>query len=565
MLRLLRIRNFAIIDGLELEFHGGLNVITGETGAGKSIVLEALGLVLGNRAETELIRNGCNEAVVEALFDLAKHPSVTARLEKQGIDLQKNDFELLVKRTIQRNGKNRIYLNDDLITLGQLADLCENLVDLCSQHEHQSLAKPIFQLELLDRYGGLGELRNEVRESYSALRSLESELISLKSKINNNESQKDFIRYQINEIDAVAPVENEDMLLQDEHRRLRNIGTIHEGCRNILDLTRNNQESQNGMGAFDQVGRIRQRLLKLAEQDAGLLELLPLTEQIQEELAQLANAIEAYSERIDGDPERLHLLEDRLTKINQLKRKYGSTISDILETRNRLSEKLEETANIEVLIHEKQAKFDLIRADYIKTASILSKKRQNVARTLKASVTKELTELRMPDTSFEIDFSRVDPESIGSVDGVDRIQFLFSANAGVEPRPLAKVASGGELSRLMLALRRTLGDRGGIGVYVFDEIDAGIGGQTGTLVGRKLKDVASHNQVLCITHLPQVAAFANAHYVVEKTTISAVTMSIVRHLDDKNRVEELARMLGGAQVTAKSRAHAQELIRDSSV
>lgn len=562
MLRFLRIRNFAIIDSLELEFHHGLNVITGETGAGKSIVLEALGLILGNRAETDLIRSGCNEAVVEAIFDLKEQSITTSRLERQGINLYKNDHELLIKRTIQRNGKNRIYLNDELITLSQLADLCENLVDLCSQHENQSLSKSSFQLELIDRYGALLDIRSQVKETFSAYKSFETELQTLRSNSLVSSSNEDFIRFQIKEIDELSPSENEDEELQLEHKKLRNVGAILEGCQSTLAFLRDS-ENENNLSALDLIGKAKQRLSKLIEQDPTISNTMHSLEQIHEELVQVSLEIETYCSKIDANPLRIQEVEERLTKLNQLKRKYGLTISDIFEKRTQLENNLSELACLQEKICQTEEKLRFVADAYLEVARKLSKKRHNVAKTLKNSVTDELKELRMPESAFDIEFHPVEPNPLGNTDGLDRIQFLFSANAGVDKKPLGKVASGGELSRLMLALRRTLGDRGGIGVYVFDEIDSGIGGQTGTLVGKKLRDVAEHNQVICITHLPQVAAFANAHYVVEKKTISSKTISDVRQLDEKERVQELARMLGGSQITDKSRAHAKELLKES--
>ncbi len=561
MLRLLRIRNFAIIDELELEFHGGLNAITGETGAGKSIILDAIGLILGNRANSDVIRAGSDEATVEALFDVGQNDVFLRKLQSHGLDMSQADHEVVVKRTVHRSGKSKIFFNGELVTLSQLADLCENLVDLCSQHEHQSLAKPAFQLDLLDRYGGLLDRRRETREIFSALRSRESELAMLGGDERERARTEDFLRFQLTEIDEFNPQAGEEEALTIERRRLLNATQLMEAAAQTQSML-GGSDSSNGDDAQSLLGRASQRLAKAAQLDASLAQVVAAIERAALETGEAIAQLDTYASALEVDPARLELVEERLNRWSEIRKKYGSTLEEILALRAKIDNDLNEVAHRQQKIAEIEAKIASLRAEYEKCARELSKKRKNVAKTLRESIQKEMRELMMPDVRFDIEFTDL-PETQNSPDGLDRLQFLFSPNPGEDLKPVGKIASGGELSRVMLAIRRTIADRGGIGVYLFDEIDAGIGGQTASVVGRKLQSVAKFNQVICITHLPQVAAFAAAHYSVSKKVSAGRTASQISKLEGSKRVEELARMLGGINVTEKSRAHAKDLIKQA--
>ncbi|MEW6057361.1 MAG: DNA repair protein RecN [Bdellovibrionota bacterium] len=561
MLRLLRIKNFAIIDALELEFHAGLNAITGETGAGKSIVLDAIGLILGNRATAELIRTGSEEATVEALFDVGRSESFEKKLQAHGLDTHRADHEIIVKRAIHRSGKNKIFLNGELITLSQLADICENLVDLCSQHEHQSLSKPIFQLDLLDRYGGLIEKKRAVRELYSALRSCESELRILGGDERERARNEDFVRFQLNELEEFDPKEGEEEALTNERRKLLNATNLIESVDHALALLGTPGSSEEH-DARTLLTRAAQKLSKSTQIDSSLSGVIEAIGRAQLEVEEATSQLASYASNLEIDPQRLETIEERLSRWSEIKRKYGMTFEDIVQTRSRLEQEFSELAHRQSKIADLELKRTSLKKSFQEAALELSKKRKNIAKTLKTSIQSELRELMMPGTSFDIEFTQLESEQWGP-EGVDRIQFLFSPNPGEGLKPVAKIASGGEMSRVMLAIRRTMADRGGIGVYLFDEIDSGIGGQTATIVGRKLQSVAQFNQVICITHLPQVAAFAGAHYSVSKKVVSGRTSSQVALLEGQKRVDELARMLGGLNVTEKSRAHAKDLIKQA--
>jgi DNA repair protein RecN (Recombination protein N) len=558
MLRLLRIRNFAIIDELELEFHEGFNAITGETGAGKSIILDAIGLLLGNRASGDLLRTGCDEATVEALFDLDENDAFGRKLEAHGIDV--SGREILVKRTVQRTGKNKIFLNGELITLNQLADICENLVELCSQHEHQSLSKPAYQLDLLDRYGGLLERRRDVRETHAQLRSRENELASLGGDERERARAIDFLRFQLEEIDEFGPKEGEEEALDTERRRLANATQLMESAQHALELV--GGESGDGGDVRTLLGKAQQRLTKAAQLDPALQPALDAVARAGVEADEAVSQLSSYATGLELDPARLEEVEERLARWSELKKKYGASAAEILATRAKIEAELADWDNRATRLRDLETEIAELRKIYEKTAGDLSKRRRNVAKTLRESIVKELRELMMPGTSFEVELATAEAPS---ADGIDKAQFLFSPNPGEGLKPIAKIASGGELSRVMLAIRRTIADRGGIGVYLFDEIDAGIGGQTASIVGRKLKSVAGHNQIICITHLPQVAAFADAHYSVTKKVSGGRTISQITLLEGPKRIEEVARMLGGLNITEKSRAHARDLIRQASV
>lgn len=555
MLRLLRIRNFAIIESLELEFEGGFNAITGETGAGKSIILDAIGLILGNRANAEVIRTGSDEATVEALFDIGSNEANLKRLADFGLSAAE---ELLVKRTVHRNGKNKIYINGELITLAQLGDICENLVELCSQHEHQSLSKPAFQMDLLDRYGGLADKRREVREVYSAYKSAENELAVLTGSEDGKQSMtEDFLKFQLSELDEFGAKPGEEEELQNDRRRLMNVSNLLEGANQACSYLDGGEGDVRTL-----IGKSIMRLRKLTDTDSGLEPAATALERAQVEIEEAVGQLSSYAQALDADPSRLEEVEERIQKWSAMKKKYGADAEAILATRERIAAQIDGFAHRQERIDACQERIDALKAEFMKSATELSKKRKNVAKTLCKTIEEELAELSMPNTTFKVEFSVLDAPS---AEGIDRAQFVFSPNPGEEAKPISKIASGGELSRVLLAVRRTIADRGGIGVYLFDEVDSGIGGATASVVGKKIASVAKYNQIICITHLPQVASFANAHFHVTKKVASGRTQSEITRLDGTKRIDEIARMLGGTKLTDKSRGHARDLLKEATV
>jgi DNA repair protein RecN (Recombination protein N) len=556
MLETLKIRNLAVIDAAEIPFKPGLNILSGETGAGKSIIIEAISLLLGSRATSSLIRTGCDEAVVEGIFDLASLPEIRQRLADLGLN-PGEDGQLLIKRTVHHAGRHRITINGELATLGNLQSLCVGLVDLCSQHEHQSLLKTSTQIDLLDRYGKLEELRARYRESFEKVRNLKLESERLSQDESARLKRLDFLRFQIEELRAAklqpgeeAGLQQEKILLQSAQGRLQSLETL----RGLLE------EGEDGNVL---------QLLQLAIQKMGDLSHLdervkPLQESLDRALAEVEDtslSLHRYSKAVDLDPDRLEQVLERLSLLADLRRKYGEDSSQMLEMVERLESEFQELSRSEERIEEIQKHLAVESTLLRSIAAKLSQGRAKTSTKLAAAVTAELRELNMADAEFLISLipSGDDLEKYTPL-GADEIDFVVRTNRGETAHPMGKIASGGELSRILLSIRRVISDRGGIGVYLFDEIDAGMGGHTAFQVGRKLKSVASHNQVLCITHLPQVASFGDHHLVVRKSAQGKRTITEVLELGRKDRKEELARMLGGAVLTKKSLENAAELL-----
>lgn len=553
MLETLKIKNIAVIDSAEVPFEKGLNILSGETGAGKSIVIEAISLILGSRATADLIRTGCNEAVVEGLFSIKNLPWVEKRLAEAGFSSE--DGTLLIKRIVSRAGKHRIYINGELATLANLQKVCEDLVDLCGQHEHQSLLKASTQIELLDRFGGLTKEADTFQSFFEAYRVQRSTLEMLTGNEAERVRRTDFLRFQIDELRSaeLAPGEDEKLqiekvLLQSSETRLSHGEAIRQSLEeesSALEVLRN------------AVGRAR----TLTQIDVTAEPIRSALEKALVEAEEASVEVNRYLESVDLDPARFDLVQSRLSKIAELRRKYGASTEEMIEMLENLETEHSTLENSEARVKELESEIKKTEKKLFDKASLLSEKRMKIAKTLGKSVTEELKDLRMGDAKFSVDLSfSKEVSAYGPRLAGNGIQFTVQTNKGEEARALGKIASGGELSRLMLSIRRVIADRGGIGVYLFDEIDAGIGGQTGFEVGKKLKSVASHNQVLCITHLPQVAAFADHHLSVQKSTIAGRTQTTVIELNKKERKEEIARMLGGPVLTKKSLENAGELL-----
>lgn len=556
MLETLKIKNIAIIDSAEIPFKSGLNILSGETGAGKSIVIESIALLLGGRASIDLIRSGCDEAQVEGLFDLTDLEWMRERLEKHGYPCENQ--QLLVKRTVVRSGKHRIYINGEIATLNILAAICDGLIDLCGQHEHQSLLRPSTQLELLDRYGGLEKMTRSFSELFTETRALEAALTQLKNAAHESQQRTDFLRFQIGELKDAALEPKEDTKLQGEKLLLQSAETRATAVNAIRIILESNDNDDDGVLNALRTGLNRARALSLLDAKATTL-----TEGLERALVELEEVnlqVGRYLDGVEVAPERLLQIQERLSLLANLRRKYGATVEDMLATLEKLEGEFQTLGNSDSRIHELELKLASNSKILEKSALALSQARGKIARTFSSTVTTELKDLKMEEARFTIELSLKTERSTWTQTGADTIQFTVQTNKGEASKPLGKVASGGELSRLMLAIRRVISDRGGIGVYLFDEIDAGIGGQTAFEVGKKLRSVAKYNQVICITHLPQVASFADHHLSVRKQTEGKRTLTTVIELDTKSRKEELARMLGGPALTKKSLENAGELL-----
>jgi DNA repair protein RecN (Recombination protein N) len=552
MLLNLTITNFAIIDRLEVQFDEGFNVLTGETGAGKSIILDAFGLLLGDRARPDLVRAGADEATVEALFDLSGRDDIRQLFADSGFHV---DEELVLRRIVQSGGRSRAYVNGSLATLAQLQPLAEQLVTVCGQHEHQSLLQRNVHLAILDRYGSLDGQVHAYRESYRAMQAVARQLEQLQDAERDRQQRLDFLRHQTDEIDAAQLSPEEEETLLAERLLLQN-------AEHLAGITRGGYEAlYDSNGAVCEVlGGLQENLRSVAEIDKDLAALADTVQRSLFELEDVSEQLRSYLGRITFEPDRLETIEERLTVLIRLKRKYAPTLSEILSLKDDFDREIEELESTGETRETLAGELTFLADNTRKLGETLSAARQQAARQLATTLLEELNDLAMSGASFEIAFF---PSEEPVYDGLERIEFLISLNPGEPPKPLVKVASGGELSRLMLALKRLAPDADSVPTVIFDEVDAGIGGAAATAVGRKLQVVSRTSQILCVTHLPQVAAFADHHHRVLKREVEGRTLTAMERICGDERVQEMARMLGGAQVTEQTLLHAKELIASS--
>jgi DNA repair protein RecN (Recombination protein N) len=564
VLRELRIRNLAVIESLTVPFGPGLNILTGETGAGKSILIDALTLLLGERAQpAETIRAGAETATIEAVFDAPASSPVSAVLKEHGIALE--DDRLLVRRELVRGGRGRVFLNDTNTTLALLEKLGEALVEVHGQHEHQALLRPTRHLDLLDAFAGLGILRERLRQRHDEWRSASAELDALRASARDQVARTAQYRESIAEIDAARLRIGEEEEQREERRRLMNAERLAEGATSAY-----RELYEDPASAVDRAGRAATLLRELTRLDPSIQPTIQALDTALVQLDETARALRAYRDGVVFDPPRLEAIERRLDEIGRLKRKYGESVDSILTLRARLDSDLSNLARAGEDEGRLAERVDRLRTDLITRATDLAERRDQAVAKLEASVVAELAALDLEAAVFRVRLGR---EQAGPGDlsvgpqawrlgprGVDQAEFLFSGNAGEEARPLGRIASGGELSRTMLALKVVLAATDAVPVLVFDEVDAGIGGRTADTVGKKLREVARTRQVLCVTHLPQIAAYADQHFRVEKREGRGRTATTVVALVRGDRVREVARMLGGESVTNTSLQHARELI-----
>lgn len=550
MLSALRISNLAVIEGVEVAFGPGLTVLTGETGAGKSILLGALGLLLGGRADPEGIRSGAEEATVEAIF--TRTDGLAQRLEEAGVpDL---GDEVSVRRLLSRSGKGKASVNGSLVTVGVLGRLLRGEVDVASQHEHVSLFDPVLHRALLDRSGSLEALLEAHAAQYQSLRDLVARMEALGGDERALRERADLLRYQLNELESARPVPGEDLHLEEERRRLAAAERLRRAVGEASTLLAGEDEG----GAATRAARASLLLLDAARSDASLAALATRLQAAHLEIDDGARELDRYLEKLAADPARLLEIDERLDVLRRLCRKHQTDVAGLLDRQKYLGEEVAALGRREETLAALEQKRVNAEAAARRTAEALTAARKEAAAKLSKAVGQALADLALPKAAFEIALA---PGPLRER-GADEVQFRFSANAGEPLRPLEKVASGGEASRLLLALKRALAASDPCGTYVLDEADAGVSGATAEVVARMLKEVSRHRQVLCITHLPQVAAYADAHLVVEKSQQKGRTLSRVHALDAQDeRTLELARMLSGLEVTPEAKGAAQALIR----
>jgi DNA repair protein RecN (Recombination protein N) len=563
MLALLNISNFALISELKVEFERGLNLLTGETGSGKSIIVDALGVLIGDRFPAELIRAGERAASVEGLFTLGAHPQVEALLEEAGVATRAGgDVELVIRRELSTEGRGRVFVNNRLATVSLLKALRPMLVDIHGQGTQQTLFDPDTHLELLDAFADLGAKRDEVAARYRRWAVLGRELDALRRDEAEKFHLTDALRFQVSELEAAHLAAGEDEQLEAERRRLVNLEKLTELCADAYNLTYEESDS-----TVARLGRLERQVEELSQYEASYRNYLEGIASARAVLEDLAATLRDYSEGLTFSPARLAEIESRLADIARLKRKYGGTIESALEHLESSRERLRQLERTDERASELSKELAGARASYLEAAQRVHRARVKSAVEFRRAVEKALKEVAMEHAQFEArvtspdDLSADEASKSFTASGVDRVEFYFSANAGEPLRPLAKVASGGEASRLMLVLKTSASPARFPRTIVFDEVDAGIGGRISEAVGMKLKALSGTNQVLCVTHQAQIARFADTHLLVGKRSARNRTEVGIQRLDRRRQVEEIARMLTGAEITEAARRHAREMLK----
>ncbi len=556
-LRELSIRNFAIIKQLELELNDGLTVVTGETGAGKSIVLGALNLLLGSRAESDMIRHGEDQCEITALFSIEKQSNVRQWLEHKDLSDENDKNYCLVRRIVRSNKPTKCYINDQPTTLASLKELGLMLVDLHGQHEHQSLLRLAHQRHIIDQFAGHEDGMRAMAALASHINRIQRELSQLSQTENDNNDRLELISFQLNELDEAAIDDGEFEELEDEHLRLSNSQSLQDGIASALDRLFHNETNN----VSSDLGRAIHLVAELAEYDKSLA---PTNELLNSALAQIEEAQSALDTslgRVEQDPERLREVEQRRDTLINLARKHRCKESELHIKHRELQDEFNRLENQHMQPEKLQKQLDELLAKYHKIAALISDRRQTVAEQLSLEITKQMQDLGMRGGELLISVEpQISDEPIISEHGIDQIEFLVSTNHGLPMKPLAKTASGGELSRISLAIQVITSQKSDTPTLVFDEVDVGVGGKIAQIVGMRLRDLGRNAQVLCITHQPQVAAQGHQHLLVDKVSSEHETYSTLIPVTGEMRTGEIARMLGGTEITDRTKAHAQEML-----
>ena len=568
MLKELLIKNFAIIDDLNIRFQGGLTILSGETGAGKSIIIHAVNLLLGSRASAKMIRDGYDNAELSAWFDVPEGSTAAAMMSENGYDISDG---LLVRRVIAANDRHRIYINDRMATMQMLAAITVDLASISGQHAHQGLLKEETHMAILDRFGGLLPLVREVAAHYEKMVPLARTLEALKAKKRNQEKEMDLLRYQAAEIADADILPGEDESLEKERLRLKHAESLQQSVYGAI------QTLHGADGAIlDQLGEVRKRLEKAADLDDGLLAGVEELSDHLFGLEDVTQTLRAYLGTLDSEAGRLDSVESRLDLINRLMRKYGGSLEALFEKRDAIEAELCAIGNMDDDIQRSEAQLSDIFGQVADTARRLSEKRKQVAMKFARCVETELDGLMMAGTRFSVHISqppcgekeppwRCVDGGLLSATGIDQAAFMIAPNVGEALKPLAAIASGGELSRVVLALKAILAQSDAVATVIFDEVDAGIGGAVADVVGKKLEALSKKHQLICITHLPQIARFGNYHYHIEKQVKNGRTTTAIRPMDPQERIQEIARMLGGEKITPTALEHARTLMAHDGV
>ena len=551
MLRELRLNNLAIIKNLDLEFNEGLISLTGETGAGKSIILDGISLLIGERSNLEMIRTGEESLFAEGVFDLSEVQK--EKLNKLGFEIE--DDELIISRYFYRNSKSKITVNGMRMTVSKLKELMRNVLDLVGQHEHQYLLNKNYHLGLLDRFLDKNgqELAKEIRNNVSSLKTINKKIEEIETEKFRIMEKKDILEFQSNEIANLSLKENEDNELEEEYKILFNAGKISEKLENSIQRLKEGEYS-----VINSLGKIKKNLEQLSDISETYSELKEKIENIIYEVDDIGYSLEDMVENVESDDVRLEKVISRIDEINKLKLKYGSTIEEILAFREGNEKKLSlikfENNELEVLKKEKEEKAKL----YFENSQKLREIRKKVAEKLEKTINVQLKDLNMANSKFKVAFSE---KTVISSRGMDDVEFMMVTNFGENYKPLAKIASGGEISRIMLALKTVFSSVDNISVLIFDEIDTGISGETVRKVAEKLKELSGTVQVICVTHSPQIAGKSNQQFFIKKEIENNVTETKVRELNTDERIREIARIISGDNITETSIKHAKEIMK----
>lgn len=559
MLLELNIENFAIIDNVNIHFSDGFNVLTGETGAGKSIIIDAVSMILGGRAAKDSIRTGAEKSVIQAVFSLKKTYDVKKILQEYGIELDQ-DNTILVTRELYSSGRSISRINGRTVTLNMLKSVAVKLVDIHGQHEHQSLLNPESHINFIDLLGKniISDTKNKISTGYNKVKALKSKLGGLAFDDKERERRIDLLKFQLDEINDAELKSNEEEELINSYKKISNIEEIKKSLSNAIEIM--NSSDYNQISVLDKLNSVSGLLEKSCISDSNIDKYKEAFEaaifQLQEAVRDLRN----YEENLEYDPEALKALEDRIDLINKLKRKYGNDIEEILRYRDEIETELQSIINSEKEIESTKEEIEKIE-DYIyENCQLLTRERMKIAEAVEKDITKELKELNMPSVSFKISFTKLDSYTRN---GIDKVEFLISTNIGEPLKPLSRIVSGGEMSRIMLGFKTILAHVDNISCLIFDEIDTGISGRTAQVISEKIAQIATTHQILCITHLPQIAAMADTHFQINKHVQNKKTTTNVNKLSDSERINELSRLLGGVDLTDTTKLHAKEMLEMS--
>ncbi len=546
----LTLKNFTIIEDLSVGLSSGLNIITGETGAGKSVIVDAINIILGDKASPDNIKSGKEEAHIEALFDISSDEVIQERLKSSGFDISSG--ELLIKRVIYPNARSRVFINGSLSTLTLLSTITQGLVDIFNQHEHQSLLKEENHLKILDNFGETANEVSRLREQYQNYLETKKELDDLIQSQKDRFEKEDYLKYQLSEIDGAELQLGEDEKLEAEKLKLINTERLNSTTQGAYDILYESESSILGS-----LQRVSDDLLNSGKIDSTLGDIGQSIEKGRLQIQDAAFSLRDYNSELTHDSGRLDIVEDRIHLIGDLKRKYGESVSQIILKRDEIEKELNNIEHFDERVKSLSSESQMLMDELLSLAGKISKKRKQSSKKLTSVLEKELNEVGIKGGLFHIEFTDKDISS----NGVDDISFLFSANPDEKPKPLTKVASGGELSRIMLVLKEVIARVEGGSVIIFDEADSGVGGAVAEAVGQKIRKLSQSYQVICITHLPQVAKFADSHLAVSKTHNDNKTQVTIKSLEGDERVFELARMIGGFNITQKTIDAAYEMLK----